>query len=204
MGFYCDSIVPHLVHLSMRNERLVPYRRRLAAMAEGCVLEIGIGSAPNLPYYPDRVEEVIGVEPAPRLVEMAQQAAIRSVLPVTLLEGRAEAIPLECASVDTVVTSWTMCTISDTRTALGEMRRVLRPGGQLLFVEHGRAPEVKVHRWQDRLTPLWRRVSGGCHLNRPIDRVIEGGGFRISRLDTGYAEGPKTIAYLYEGRAVPA
>jgi ubiquinone/menaquinone biosynthesis C-methylase UbiE len=203
MSFYRDRIVPHLVHLSMRNRHLVPYRERVISAAEGRVLEIGIGSGLNLPFYAPYVREILGLEPAPRLLAMARDNASRSSLPVRFIEGSAEAIPLEDHSIDTVVTTWTLCTIPDDVGALREMRRVLRPAGQLLFVEHGRAPEASVRKWQDRLTPLWKRISAGCHLNRPIRTLIETAGFDIGQIETGYIKGPKPMAYFYEGRAKP-
>ena len=204
MGFYHDCIVPHLVHLSMRSERLRPYRARVAGAAEGRVLEIGIGAGANLPHYPTGVSEVIGLEPSSRLLAVARRTRESAACPATLFEGTAEAIPLDDASVDTVVTTWTLCTIPEAVLALREMRRVLRPAGQLLFVEHGRAPDGSVRRWQDRLNPVWRRISGGCQLNRPIRTLIEDGGFRIAQIETAYADGPKPMAFFYEGRAVPA
>jgi ubiquinone/menaquinone biosynthesis C-methylase UbiE len=203
MGIYANCIVPHLVHLAMRNRRLLPRRERVIAAADGRVLEIGVGSGLNLPFYSSRVREVVGVDPAPRLLAMARRAAETSAVPVTLIEGSAEAIPLEDNSIDTAVTTWTLCTIPDAARALVDVRRVLRLGGQLLFIEHGLAPEDNVRRWQDRLTPVWRRISGGCHLNRPIRSLIEAAGYRIATIDTAYMEGPKPMAYLYEGRAVP-
>lgn len=204
MGFYRDCIVPHLVHLSMRSDRLLPYRARVTSAAEGRVLEIGIGSGLNLPHYPAGVGEVIGLEPSARLLARARRTCEGAACPVILFEGTAEAIPLDGASVDTVVTAWTLCTIPEAALALREMRRVLRPGGQLLFVEHGQAPDESVRQWQDRLNPMWRRIAGGCQLNRPIRSLIESGGFRISQIETAYAEGPKPMAYFYEGRALPA
>ena len=201
MSFYQDRILPHLVHLSMRQRNLVAYRQRVIAAAEGRVVEIGVGSGLNLPLYTGRVEHVIGLDPSPRLLEMASEAKDKAAVPVELLEDSAEAIPLDDNSVDTVVTTWTLCTIPDAMRALGEMRRVLKPGGQLLFVEHGRSPDASVRRWQDRLTPMWRRVGGGCHLNRAIDELIAGSGFRIERLDTGYMKGPKPMTFMYEGCA---
>ncbi len=114
----------------------------------------------------------------------------------------AEAIPLEGGSVDTVVTTWTLCSIADASQALSEMRRVLKPSGQLLFVEHGQAPEESVRKWQDRLTPVWKRIAGGCHLNRPIPALLEGAGFHITHLATGYMKGPKPMTFLYEGSAL--
>jgi len=203
MGFYYDRVLPHLVNLTMRNRRLIPYRERVISTAEGCVLEIGIGSGLNLSFYPHRVREILGLEPAPRLLAMSRHAASRLSLSVTFIEGSAEMIPLEDHSVDTVVTTWTLCTIPAVSQALREIRRVLRPSGQLLFVEHGLAPDANVRKWQDWLTPAWKRIGGGCHLNRPIRRIIEDAGFGITQLETGYMKGPKPMTFLYEGRATP-
>ena len=134
----------------------MPIRERVIGAAEGRVLEIGVGSGLNLPFYRPPVREVLALEPAPRLVTMARSASRATIMPVSFLEASAEAIPLEEHSVDTVVTTWTLCSIPQAATALAEMRRVLRPGGKLLFVEHGLAPDEGVRRWQDRLTPVWR------------------------------------------------
>lgn len=140
MSFYHDHVLPHLINMSMRNGDLLPYRQRVMSDAEGRVLEIGIGSGLNLPFYPARVSEIIGLDPSVQLAAMARQAAERSSLPVSLVEGSAEAIPLDDASVDTVVTTWTLCSVPAAGIALQEVRRVLKPGGQLLFVEHGLSP----------------------------------------------------------------
>jgi ubiquinone/menaquinone biosynthesis C-methylase UbiE len=204
MGFYQDRVLPHLVHWSMRQETLTPYRRRITSSAEGRVLEIGIGSGLNVPLYGDRVTQVIGVDPSPRLLSMARNAATETECPVALLEGSAETVPVEDHSIDTAVTTWTLCTVPDVSAALHEMHRILKPSGRLLFVEHGLAPDVKVRRWQDRLTPVWKRIGGGCHLNRPIRELIEGAGFRIERLETGYMQGPKPMTFMYEGSATPS
>ena len=134
---------------------------------------------------------------------MARESARGAILDIELLEGSAAAIPLEKASIDTIVSTWSLCSIADAPGALEEMLRVLKPGGRFLFVEHGRAPDAGVRRWQDRLTPIWRRVGGGCHLNRPIAELIGGAGFHIERLDTGYMRGPKPMAFMYEGSARP-
>jgi ubiquinone/menaquinone biosynthesis C-methylase UbiE len=203
MSLYQDRIVPHLVNLAMRNRHLVPYRQRVMSAAEGRVLEVGMGSGLNLPFYTPRVSELVGLEPSPRLAAMARRAAGSSPVPVRLIEGSAETIPLEDKCIDTIVTSWTLCTIPDVVQALRDMRRVLKPGGQLLFVEHGLAPEPRVRKWQDRLTPIWKRIGGGCHLNRPIRALIETAGFSIDEIRTGYMQGPKPMTYLYEGRASP-
>jgi ubiquinone/menaquinone biosynthesis C-methylase UbiE len=201
MGFYNNVILPRLCHLVMRNRSLVPYRERVIAAAEGRVLEIGIGSGLNLPFYGPHVREIVGLEPAPRLIAMARQVAERIPMPVTFMEESAAAIPLDDNAVDTVVMTWTLCTIPQADRALSEMRRVLKPNGRLLFVEHGLAPDDGVRRWQDWLTPAWKRISGGCHLNRPIQSMIESAGFRFDRLQTAYMPGPKPMSFIYEGSA---
>jgi SAM-dependent methyltransferase len=203
MGFYSDIILPKLCDLAMRNKQFVPFRQRVIGAAEGRVLEIGVGSGLNLPFYRPPVQEVLGLEPAPRLMAMAGSASRGASVPVRFLEASAEAIPLDEYCVDTIVTTWTMCSIPRAAVALEEMRRVLRPGGKLLFVEHGLAPDAGVRRWQDRLTPAWRCMSGGCHLNRPIRSMIEGAGFSIDRIETGYMPGPKPMTFMYEGSARP-
>jgi ubiquinone/menaquinone biosynthesis C-methylase UbiE len=203
MGFYDDRILPHVINIAMRNRELLPYRERVLSAARGRVLEIGIGSGLNLPFYGSGVEEILGLDPVPRLIAMARGAAERFRALVTFITGSAEAIPVDDHSIDTVVTTWTLCSIPNAVGALREMRRVLKPGGQLLFVEHGLAPEESVRKWQDRLTPVWKRIGGGCHLNRPISALIESAGFGITRLDTGYMKGPRPMTFLYEGRAAP-
>jgi ubiquinone/menaquinone biosynthesis C-methylase UbiE len=174
MGFYQDQIVPLLTNWSMRQRNLTAYRGRIIPAAEGRVLEIGIGSGLNLPFYSRNVAQVIGLEPSPKLLAMARQVERTGFGPVEFIEGSAGAIPLKDASVDTVVTTWTLCSIPDAPRALRDMRRVLRPGGRLLFVEHGRAPDPNVMWWQDRLTPVWKRLGGGCHL-QPCDRNADRG-----------------------------
>ena len=203
MSFYNDRVLPHVINLAMRNRELGPYRERVVSRAYGRVLEIGIGSGLNLPLYGPRVDTILGIDPAARLITMSQEAANKCKIPVTLMTGSAQAMPLDRDSIDTVVTTWTLCSIADAVAALQEMRRVLKPGGQLLFVEHGRAPEENVRKWQDRLTPVWKRIGGGCHLNRPIRALVEDAGFRITRLDTGYAKGPRPMTFFYEGCAAP-
>jgi ubiquinone/menaquinone biosynthesis C-methylase UbiE len=202
MSFYRDRILPFLVHLAMRQENLAPYRRRIVTAAEGRVLEIGIGSGLNLPLYTDRVERLIGLDPSQKLLHWARER--EAVAPVDLVEGSAESIPLDSHSIDTVVTTWTLCSIPDAHRAMAEMRRVLRPTGRLLFVEHGQSTDGTVRRWQDRLTPAWKCLGGGCHLNRPISRLIESSGFRIDQMQTGYAKGPRPMTFMYEGVARPA
>ncbi len=203
MAFYSDYILPRLINLAMRNKHLRPFRERVIGAAEGRVLEIGVGSGMNLPFYRAPVQEILALEPAPRLLTMAKNASRAPGMPVDFLEASAETIPLDQHSVDTVVTTWTLCSIPQAAAALAEMRRVLRPGGKLLFAEHGQAPDASVRRWQDRLTPAWRYIGGGCHLNRPIRSMIEVAGFRIDRIETGYIPGPKPMTFMYEGGARP-
>jgi ubiquinone/menaquinone biosynthesis C-methylase UbiE len=203
VSVYQRRVLPCLLHLSMRQKQLVPYRKRVISAAEGKVLEIGIGSGLNFPLYCATVTSVIGLEPSPELLRMARPRASAAAVSITLVDASAEAIPLDTESVDTVVMTWTLCTIPNAPRALAEMRRVLRPGGALLFVEHGRAPEPGVARWQDRLDPLWSRIAGGCHLNRKIDDLIAGNGFRIEALMNARLPGPRTHTFLYEGSAKP-
>jgi ubiquinone/menaquinone biosynthesis C-methylase UbiE len=203
MGFYQDQIVPLLINWSMRQRNLAAYRGRIIPAADGRVLEIGMGSGLNLPFYSRNVTHVIGLEPSPRLLAMARRVECTGFGSVEFIEGSAEAIPLKDASVDTVLTTWTLCSIPNAPRALRDMRRVLRPGGRLLFVEHGRAPDPNVMWRQDRLTPVWKRLGGSCHLNRAIGRLIEDAGFQFDRLETGYMRGPKPMAFMYEGSARP-
>ncbi len=201
MSFYQRQVLPYLLHLAMRQKQLVPFRQRVIGAAEGRVLEIGIGSGLNLPLYGSGVRSVIGLEPSPELLRMACERGRSAPTSVEFLEASAEAMPLDDKCVDTVVTTWTLCTIPNVARALTEICRVLKPGGALLFVEHGRAPEPGVARWQDRLDPLWSRVAGGCHLNRKIDDLITDSGLRIDALTNKRLLGPRTHAFLYEGRA---
>src|SRR5438067_1471530 len=203
MSFYNDVLLPRLCHLAMRNRRLLPYRERVVGLAEGRVLEVGVGSGLNLPFYRAGVREIVALEPAPKLIAMATRLTRASAVPVRLIEASAEAIPIDDDSIDTVVTTWTLCTIPQAEVALAEVRRVLRRSGRLAFVEHGLAPDKRVRYWQDRLTPAWRCISGGCHLNRSIRNMIEASGFRVDRLETGYMPGPKPMTFMYEGSAHP-
>jgi ubiquinone/menaquinone biosynthesis C-methylase UbiE len=204
MSFYQRYIIPRLTHLAMRQRQLLPFRQRVIGAAEGRVLEIGIGSGLNFPFYGGAVTSVIGLEPSSALLNMARPRAGAAATSITLLDASAETIPLDSDSIDTVVTTWTLCTIPNVVQALTEIRRVLKPSGALLFVEHGRAPEPGVARWQDRLDPLWSRLAGGCHLNRKMDDLISRGGFRIETLENARIPGPRTHTYLYQGCARPA
>ena len=203
MGFYQERILPWLIDVAMRRRDLAPYRMRTVSAASGRVLEIGIGSGLNLPLYGASVGEIIGLDPSAKLLAMAGEAGSRSAMPLKLIEGTAESIPLDNRSIDTVVTTWTMCSVPGIEQALAEMRRVLKPGGRLLFVEHGRAPEARVRWWQDHLDPVWKRISGGCHLNRAIATLVADTGFNVEQVENSYMPGPKPMAYMYEGSARP-
>ena len=201
MSFYEQRFLPHLVNWSMRQPAFIEYRSRVLGTAEGRVLEIGIGSGLNLPHYRDVVRHVIGLEPSSKLLTMARGAGKKAVPSVELVQGSAEAIPLENESVHTVVSTWTLCSVPAVEGALAEIRRVLKPGGRLLFVEHGLSPDSGVRLWQDRLTPMWKRIAGGCHLNRPIPQLIERAGFCLEQMATGYMPGPRPMTFMYEGSA---
>jgi len=201
MSFYRRHVLPHLLHLAMRQQNLVQFRKRVTSAAEGRILEIGVGSGLNLPFYGPAARSILALDPSQELLAMARKRSALASVPVEFLVFSAEDVPLEDSSIDSVVMTWSLCTIPDAARALAEMRRVLKPGGALLFVEHGRAPEPDIARWQDRLDPLWSRVAGGCHLNRKIDALISASGFRFDSLSHTRLPGPRTHTFLYEGRA---
>jgi ubiquinone/menaquinone biosynthesis C-methylase UbiE len=203
MGLYSSYVLPRLTHLSMGQAELKPYRQRVAGGARGRILEMGIGSGPNLACYGDAVEEIIGIDSSPGMLALAERAIADSRHKVTLLSGSAESVPLEAGSIDTVVFTWSLCSIPHPVAALREARRVLKRDGELRFVEHGLSPDAAVRRWQDWLTPLWRRCVGGCHLNRKTDDLVWAGGFNITNLSAGYARGLQQMLYMYEGQARP-
>ena len=204
MGFYADHVLPRLTNIALSGQELGRIRARVANGLEGQVLEIGFGSGLNVPYYPSAVTRVQAVDPARLGRKLAAARLAASPVPVEYAGLDGQSLPLDGASVDHVLTTWTLCTIPDPAAALAEMHRVLRPGGTLHFAEHGRSPDPRVARWQDRLTPVQRRVFGGCHINRQIDRLIGDAGFRLDRLDTSYMSGPKPLGYLFEGVASKA
>ncbi len=201
MGWYEERVLPRVVDVALRGKQFDRVRARVAGGLDGEVLEIGFGSGRNVPHYPASVRRVRAVDPATLGRDLAAERVAASAVPVEYVGLDGEVLPLDDASVDHVLTTWTLCTIPAVDRALEEMRRVLRPGGTLRFVEHGRSPDAGVARWQDRLTPIQRRVFGGCHLNRPIDRMLTDAGLTITQLDTYYLPGPKPFGYLYEGAA---
>jgi ubiquinone/menaquinone biosynthesis C-methylase UbiE len=201
MGFYRKFVLPHLINLAMSNEDVARRRSEMIPLACSEILEIGIGSGLNLPFYSDRAIRICGVDPSRELLQMARKKTGSLTIPVQLLNGSAEQLPLENQVVDTIVMTWTLCSIPDPNKALAEMLRVLKPGGDLLFIEHGRAPETKVEAWQDRINRPWRALAGGCNLNRKIDGLISAAGFRILQLDTSYLPGPRMFSFTYRGCA---
>jgi ubiquinone/menaquinone biosynthesis C-methylase UbiE len=201
MGLYRRFVLPRILDLVMRNGDLTAHRAQLIRQASGTVLEVGIGSGLNLPFYSPAVTRLWGVDPSAELLAMARRKLDRLSFPVELVCQTAERLPLESGSTDTVVTTWVLCSIPDPLAALREMKRVLRPGGQLLFVEHGASPDVAVQRWQRWLNPLWKRISGGCNLDRHVEHLIRSAGFDIGQLENTYLPGPRPMTYTYEGVA---
>jgi ubiquinone/menaquinone biosynthesis C-methylase UbiE len=202
MGFYSKYLLPRIIDFSMGRKEIARVRAESIPQARGEVLEVGIGSGLNLPFYSRKVSHVFGVEPSRELRQMAERRAANAPMKVKfLLQSAEEHLPLADGAIDTVVITWTLCSIPDAEQALREMKRVLKPDGRLLFVEHGRAPDHSVARWQDRLTPAWKSIAGGCHLNRKMDDLITAAGFRIADLKTWYLPGPKPMTFTYQGTA---
>lgn len=202
MSFYQQRILPWLIDRGMRNKVMTKYRPRIPPLAEGQVLEVGVGAGLNFPYYTNRVQHFFGLEPSDSLRCSAAELADSMPFPVTLIASGAESIPLETGTLDTVVSTWTLCSIPKVELALQEMRRVLKPAGRLIFMEHGQAPDPDVASLQDRLAPALR-VLAGCNPNRPIERLIKDAGFNITDIETSYLDGPRFIAYHFVGEARP-
>jgi ubiquinone/menaquinone biosynthesis C-methylase UbiE len=201
MGFYEREVLPRVVDVALRGKQMDRLRARVSSRLSGEVLEVGFGSGRNVPHYPATVTRVRAVDPALVGRKLAAERVAASPVPVEYVGLDGERLPVDDASVDHVLTTWTLCTIPDVEVALGEVRRVLKPGGSLEFLEHGGSPDAKVRRWQDRLTPLQRKLAGGCHLNRPIDALVRDAGLRIDELDNYYLKGPRFFGYMYEGTA---
>ena len=202
MSFYARRVLPYIINLAMKNKDLTRLRGAWVPQARGEVLEVGIGSGLNLPFYSSEVARVYGIEPSVALQEMARRRAAVGRTKVEFLSQSAEEVlPLADKSVDTIVMTWTLCSIPDAPRALAQMKRVLKADGRLLFIEHGRSPDAGVVAWQDRLTPVWKKIGGGCHLNRKIDELLTTAGFVIAELKTSYLPGPRPMTYTYQGFA---
>lgn len=202
MGLYNDRILPYLIELSMADAILGSYRREVLADVSGDVLEIGFGTGLNLPYYPDQVRQIVTVDPNPGVHRLAQQRIDASPITVDHRMLSGEALPMADHSFDSVVSTFTLCSIPKIEQALAEIYRVLRPGGRFFFVEHGLSDEPSVQVWQHRLTPLQKRIAGGCHFDRDMGQLIEQQ-FDQVELEAAYAHKvPKFAGYFYRGVAV--
>ena len=205
MSFYENRVLPHLVNFACSAKPNQKQREKIVPLAEGDVLEIGFGGGLNLPYYDaQKVRKIWGLEPSAGMRRKAQPMVDASDLDVHFIDLPGENIPLEANSVDTVLVTYSLCTIADAAAALEGMRRVLKPGGSLLFCEHGIAPDSDVRRWQRRLNPAWSRFAGGCNMNRDIPDLITKGGFEITADERMYIPGVKMLCYNYWGRAKAA
>ena len=204
LSWYDRYILPPALDFACGLPMLSRQRQLVVPLARGRVLEVGIGTGLNMPYYDKtRITKITGLDPALQLHALARERIEQSGLDVELVGLSAEQIPRPDASFDTVLITYTLCTIPDAHSALLEMHRVLKPGGKLLFCEHGHAPDASVARWQDRLQPLWGKVAGGCHLGRDIPALLRGAGFRLPSVETGYLPGPKPFTFHYWGEALP-
>jgi ubiquinone/menaquinone biosynthesis C-methylase UbiE len=201
-NLYNHYILPRLIHYAMKRDEVTRLRAANVPAARGVVLDVGIGSGLNLPFYTRDVAKLYGVDRSRELLALASKAAAAVPFPVELLNEDADRLSLANASVDTAVITWSLCSIANTTGALSEVGRVLKPGGVLIFVEHGLSPDAGVGKWQNRLTPYWRQFAGGCHLNRKTDDLVRDAGFTIESLRTGYLAGPRALTFMYEGRAV--
>lgn len=204
MGLYQRYLLPPLIDLAMRNPKIKGYREKLIPDARGRVLEFGAGSGLNLAFYGVGVSELVALDPSEELLTLARKRSARARFSVEYLAASAEEIPLESGSIDTVVSAWTLCSVPDPLRALRDARRVLKPNGTLVFVEHGPAPDPGVQRWQHRLNPMWRLIAGGCNLDRRMAQLMCEAGFDVPDLANEYAEGPRPFTYMYYGHARPA
>lgn len=201
MGLWTDRVLPHVIDRALDTPDLRALRARVCVGLQGRVLEVGFGSGLNLVHYPAEATAVLAVEPSDSAWRLAQPRIRQRGLPVERAGLDGQRLAVADGSVDAVLSTFTLCTIPDPAAALGELRRVLVPGGQLHFLEHGRAPDEGVRRWQRRLNPLQARVAGGCHLDRPIDDLVVAAGFEIVTLDCAYAASPKPFGYVFRGIA---
>lgn len=200
-SWYDRHVLPYLIDMACGIRPVARQREKVVPLAQGQVLEVGIGTGLNIPFYDKkRVTRITGVDPALRMHSLAQKRIAQAGLDVDLIGLSAERLPVDDASFDTVVCTYTLCTIPDPAAALAEMRRVLKPGGKLLFSEHGRAPDANVSKWQTRLQPYWRKLAGGCMLDRDVPLLLRDAGFQ-SEVQSRYLPGPRFVSYHYWGVA---
>ncbi len=203
-NLYEKYLLPKLIDAACSQPPMTDLRSRYVSRATGHVLEIGIGSGLNLKHYSGDVQSITGVDPAAELTAKAQARAAQIKAPVEVLGISGEALDLDNNAFDTVVCTWTLCSIPNPYRAVEEMRRVLKPGGELIFVEHGRSDDQQIAKWQRRVEPLWKIIGGGCHLTRRADELLADGGFKLTARESGYVEGPKIAAFMIHGIAQKA
>jgi len=202
MNIYEKYMLPKVVHFACGLKPLMKQREKVVPLAEGRVLEIGIGSGLNIPFYKaDQIKHLWGLDPSAEMWSIAQKNASNHNIEVEFIQSGAESIPLDNNSADTVLMTYSLCTIPESRSALDEIRRVLKPGGKLIFCEHGLAPDKSVERWQNRFNPAWKKIAGGCNLNRPIPRLLEQAGFKSRDMETMYLPGWRPATFNYWGTA---
>jgi len=202
MGFYSKFLLPKAVHFLCSTKPIRKQREKVVSLAAGRVLEIGIGSGLNLPFYDtEKVQQVWGLDPSMELWALAKDTVARVDFNLEFIKGDAETIPLDDSSADSVLVTYTLCTVPRVVPVLEEIRRVLKPHGRLIFCEHGAAPDAAVRRWQNRLNPIWKRIGGGCNLNLPIPSLLEQSGFKIRGIDAMYLPGWKPTTFNYWGTA---
>ncbi len=204
-GWYARQVFPRLVQWSMGQAGFIPLRQSLLSQASGEVLEIGFGTGANFKFYPSQLHSLTAIDPNPGMIPLARSLQAETMIPVHLALALAEALPFPPSSFDTVVSTMTLCSVPLPSKALQELLRVVRPGGRFLFLEHGQSPDRSVRRWQDGLTPVWKHLGDGCHLNRPMVQMIRAQGWTVTALENFYLLGvPKAFAYFSQGMAVKA
>ena len=201
MGFYDKYILPTFLNCACGTKPMQYQRKKIVPFAKGEVLEIGIGSGLNLPFYDlDKINKIWGLDPSEELNSMAKKVARDIDIDVDLIIGGAEEIPLPENTIDTILLTYTLCTIPKVKDSIKEIERVLKPSGSMLFCEHGLAPDEKVAKWQQRLNPYWKKIAGGCNLNRDIPKIIQDSSFKITKLETMYLPStPKFAGFNYWG-----
>lgn len=199
MGWYTQKVFPYCLRFAMQNKALASIRQRLIPEAMGEVLEIGFGSGANLPFYSDNIRSVTAIDPSQELRALAEKTVHDFASPFDFVLGTAAEMPFASNRYDTVVCTWTLCSIADPIPVLGEIRRVLKPSGALLFAEHSLAPDPGIQKWQNRLNPLWQRVAGGCNINRPTFELLQNNGFQPVLVESDYIPGPRFLCYMHRG-----
>lgn len=202
VGFYEDRVLPRVIDITLGERATGSYRSMATDGLRGDVVEVGFGSGLNIPHYPGDVTRVYAVDPSGGGRRLAAKRVAASPVPIEFVGLDGQRLPLDDESVDAVLTTWTLCTIPNVDAALGEMRRVLRPGGRFHFIEHGLHDDPKVQRRQHRFNPIQQKVAGGCNLDRPIDSLVSGAGFDLELIENHRMRGPKMLGYLYRGIGV--